>query len=155
VIPKATSLNYMPTLPKGVPNQERALMSIELSSAERATLRWPIWIGVVCDDLEKQRRFYRDSLGLSELQAGDGWVWFDFGGRLLELLARSPLPQYDQRRVTFAFEVDDIHAARADLIRRGVEPVTEVEGGPKSLQYWTYFKDGEGNLFELVQRAVP
>jgi catechol 2,3-dioxygenase-like lactoylglutathione lyase family enzyme len=128
-------------------------MSTESSAAGTVTLRWPIWIGVVCDDLEKQRRFYREILGLSELKAGAGWVWFDFGGRLLELLARRPLPQYDQRAVTFAFEVEDIHAARAALIRRGVESVTGVEGGPESLQYWTYFKDVEGNLFELVQRA--
>jgi catechol 2,3-dioxygenase-like lactoylglutathione lyase family enzyme len=117
-------------------------------------LGWPIWIGVVCEDLEHQRRFYRDVLGLSELKAGEGWVWFDFGGKLLELLAKEPLPQYDQRRVSFAFEVDDIRAARAELIDRGVEPVTDIEGGPESLQYWTYFKDAEGNLFELVQRVT-
>ena len=79
-------------------------------------------------------------------------MWFDFDGKLLELLAKSPLPQYDRRRVSFAFEVDDIHTARAELIERGVEPVTDVEGGPQSLQYWAYFKDAEGNLFELVQR---
>ena len=63
-----------------------------------------------------------------------------------------PRPQYDRRRVSFAFEVDDIHSARAELIDRGVEPVTEIEGGPESLQYWSYFKDAEGNLFEIVQR---
>lgn len=130
-------------------------MSAESSSAPAVSLRWPIWIGVVCDDLQRQRRFYRETLGLAELKAGDGWVWFDFGGRLLELLARAPLAQYDQRRVTFAFEVEDIHAACAQLVRRGVEQVTGVEGGEESLQYWTYFKDAEGNLFELVQRAVP
>jgi catechol 2,3-dioxygenase-like lactoylglutathione lyase family enzyme len=118
-------------------------------------LHWPVWIGIVCEDLEQQRHFYRDVLGLSELQAGDHWVWFDFGGKLLELLAKSPLPQYDRRGVCFAFEVDDFRVARAELIRRGVEPVTEIQGGPESLQYWTYFKDSEGNLFELVQRDSP
>jgi len=44
-------------------------------------LRWPVWIGIVCEDLEQQRHFYRDVLGLSELKAGDHWVWFDFGLR--------------------------------------------------------------------------
>jgi len=56
-------------------------------------------------------------------------VWFDFDGKILELLAKSPLPQYDRRRVSFAFEVDDIHSAGAELIGRGVEAVTEIEGG--------------------------
>ena len=115
-------------------------------------LGWPVWIGVVCEDLGTQRRFYRDVLGLSELKAGEDWVWFDFDGKLLELLAKSPKPQYDRRRVSFAFEVNDIQSARTKLIERGVEPVTGVEGGPESLQYWAYFKDAEGNLFELVQR---
>ena len=118
---------------------------------DRLRLGWPVWIGIVCEDLQTQRRFYRDVLGLSELKAGDNWVWFDFDGKLLELLAKSPLPQYD-RPVSFAFDVDDIRSARENLIARGVEPVTDIEGGPEALQYWTYFRDAEGNLFELVQR---
>ena len=40
------------------------------------------------------------------------------------------------------------------LIDRGVEAITEIEGGPQSRQYWAYFKDAEGNLFELVQRLT-
>ena len=122
------------------------------SRRRRAALRWPVWIGIVCDDLKSQRHFYRDVLGLKELKSGEDFAWFDFDGKLLELLAKSPLPQYDRRRVSFAFEVDDIHSARRELIDRGVEAVTKVEGGPQSRQYWTYLKDAEGNLFELVQR---
>jgi catechol 2,3-dioxygenase-like lactoylglutathione lyase family enzyme len=117
-------------------------------------LKWPVWIGVVCDDLEGQRRFYRDVLGLSEVRAGDGFVWFELENKLFELLARSEKPEYDQRRVSFAFDVDDIRATRAELIARGVEPVTDIEGGPDTRQYWAYFKDAEGNLFEVVQRLV-
>ncbi len=116
-------------------------------------LRWPRWIGVVCEDLQGQRAFYRDVLRLREIEASDDYVMFDVEGRLVELLARSEEPQYDRRRVSVGFEVDDIHAAREELIGRGVEPVTGVEGGPESTQYWAYFRDAEGNLFELVQRA--
>ena len=119
------------------------------------TLGWPVWIGIVCDDLEAQRLFYRDVMGLKELQSGPSYVWFDLDGKLFELLAKSALPQYDQRRVVFAFEVDDIHAARAQLLKKGVEPVTEIDGGPGVGQYWAYFKDAEGNLFEIVQRTTP
>jgi len=115
-------------------------------------LRWPVWIGIVCDDLEVQRHFYREVLGLTELRAGEDFVWFEFDGKVLELLAKAPLPQYERRCVSFGFDVDDILSARAELIDRGGEPVTEIEGGPESLQYWAYFRDAEGNLFELVQR---
>ena len=56
--------------------------------------------------------------------------------------------------MTFAFEVDDIRSTRADLLARGVEAVTDIEGGPDARQYWAYFKDAEDNLFEVVQRLV-
>lgn len=81
-------------------------------------------------------------------------MWFEFGDKLFELLAKTDKPQYDRRGVSFGFEVDDIRATRADLISRGVEPLTEIEGGPDVRQYWAYFKDAEGSLFEVVQRLA-
>ena len=36
-----------------------------------------IWIGIVCDDFEAQRRFYRDVLGLKETRHDSGSAWFD------------------------------------------------------------------------------
>jgi predicted enzyme related to lactoylglutathione lyase len=125
-------------------------------SVGQVNLGWPVWIGVVTDDLEAQRRFYRDVMGLRELEAGDDWVQFDMDGhRLLELLARSDQPQYDARRVQVGFAVDDIRAAAQELEARGVERISEVEGGPDSGQYWCYFRDPEGNVFELAQQLPP
>jgi catechol 2,3-dioxygenase-like lactoylglutathione lyase family enzyme len=119
-------------------------------------LGWPIWIGVVTGDLEAQRRFYRDRLGLREIEEGDDWVQFDMGdGRLLELLARSNDPQYDRPRVQVGFAVADIQAAVRELEDRGVERITDVEGGPDSGQYWCYFRDPEGNVFEIAQKVSP
>jgi catechol 2,3-dioxygenase-like lactoylglutathione lyase family enzyme len=119
-----------------------------------AELRWPNWIGVVAGDLEAQRRFYRDVLGLRELDTGDGWVQFDMGWpNLLEVIQRTHDPQYDRVRHQVGFAVDDIHAARAALIERGVAALTEIEGDPESGGSWCYFTDPEGNVFELSQRT--
>jgi predicted enzyme related to lactoylglutathione lyase len=115
-------------------------------------LRWPIWIGVVADDREGQRHFYRDVLGLKELEAGEGWVQFDLDGRMVELLGRSDDPQYEEPRVQVGFEVADIQEAANELVERGVERISEIEGGPESGQYWCYFRDPEGNVFEVAQR---
>jgi catechol 2,3-dioxygenase-like lactoylglutathione lyase family enzyme len=119
-------------------------------------LEWPVWIGVVADDLEGQRRFYRDVLGLQELEASEEWIEFDFGsGRVLELLARdTEAAQYSRPGYAVGFLVDDIRAAAGDLAARGVEQVSGIEGGPESTQYWCYFRDGEGNLFEIVQKTA-
>jgi catechol-2,3-dioxygenase len=118
-----------------------------------AELRWPNWLGLVVDDLQAQRTFYRDVVGLSELGGGDGWVQFDMGfPNMLELLERTDEPQYDRGRFQPGFAVDDINAARAELVERGIEAVTDIEGGGESQGYWCYFRDPEGNVFEISQR---
>jgi predicted enzyme related to lactoylglutathione lyase len=124
------------------------------SEQEEASLpKWPNWLGVVVDDLEGQRAFYGNVLGLAESDAGEDWVQFDMGGpNLFELLRRSDQPQYDRQRFQPGFAVGDIHAARARLIEHGGEAITEIEGGPRSGGYWCYFRDPEGNVFELSQR---
>jgi len=114
-------------------------------------LDWPVWIGVVCDDFEAQRHFYRDVLGLQEHVTSVDTVWFDFDGRQLELFAKSELPQYARRGVAVGFVVKDIREARRKLLERGVAPVSEIDGAFG--QHWAYFKDADGNLFEIVERG--
>ena len=122
------------------------------SNETAATLRlgWPIWIGIVCDDFEAQRRFYRDVLGFKETRHDSGSAWFDLDGKLLELFPKSSHPQYARRSITVGFVVEEIRAARATLLERHVTPVGEIEHGGR--ESWAYFKDGDGNLFEIVQR---
>jgi len=116
-------------------------------------LRWPNWIGVVASDLEAQRRFYRDVLGLKELDSGEDWVQFDMGWpNVLEILRRTETPQYEQPRYQVGFAVEDIRGVRQRLIEQGVETVTDVEGSPEVGGRWSYFRDPEGNVFEISER---
>lgn len=126
---------------------------MEEGSMETALVRWPFWIGIVTDHLERQRAFYRDVLGLSESYVGADYVQFEVDGNLLELLQRSDAPEYDRPRVQIGFEVADIRAARTRLIDRGTEPITEILGGPESTNYWAYFRDPDGNVFEITERV--
>ena len=116
-------------------------------------LGWPCWVGVVADDLDAQRRFYRDVLGLAEAAAGPGWVQFGFGDAgVLELIQRSAEPQYDQARYQIGYTVDDLASAREELVSRGVQQVTGIEGDAAAGGRWCYFRDGEGNIFEIKER---
>jgi catechol 2,3-dioxygenase-like lactoylglutathione lyase family enzyme len=116
-------------------------------------LGWPRWVGVVAEDLDAQRRFYRDVLGLAEVAAGPGWVQFDFGDAgVLELIQRSTEPQYDQARYQIGYTVADLASARHELVSRGVQPVTEIEGDAATGGRWCYFRDAEGNIFEIKER---
>lgn len=116
-------------------------------------LDWPRWIGVVCEDLESQRQFYVNILGFRETNHGVDWAHFELaGGNLFELIQRDARPQYDRPRYQVGFTVGDIEAARAELITRNVEPIGEIEGNAREGGRWCYFRDPEGNVFELKER---
>ena len=69
-------------------------------------LGWPTWIGVVADDLEKQRRFYRDALGLHEYAAYAA----PNGGRVTLLEAgRATIELADSAQAEF---IDDVEVGR-------------------------------------------
>jgi len=117
----------------------------------RGVLGWPTWIGIVVDNLERQRRFWGDLLGLPEDHSGPDYVDFEMGGgRSFELIERSAEPQYERLRFQVGFEVKDIERTREELIRRGVEPLGEIF--PDVESPWAYFRDPEGNVFEITQR---
>lgn len=112
----------------------------------------PTWVGVVVESLETQRRFWGDLLGLPEGAAGSDFVHFDLGGgRSFELIERSQEPEYDRLRFQVGFSVRDTERARGQLLRRGVEPITDVIRGEASS--WAYFRDAEGNVFEITERV--
>jgi catechol 2,3-dioxygenase-like lactoylglutathione lyase family enzyme len=116
-------------------------------------LQFPRWIGVVCDDYERQREFYRNVLGLREINEGDDWVHYEFGpDRTFELLRRSTVPEYDHARYQVGFVVDDIEMAHRELVERGAEPITKVMVASDGHARWAYFRDPEGNVFEITQR---
>ena len=93
----------------------------------RGSLGWPTWVGVVVEDLDAQRRFWGQLLGEPDSDAGPDYVQFDMDdGRSFELIERSSEPEYDRVRFQVGFEVDDIHSVRDELIKRGVEPITEI-----------------------------
>lgn len=116
-------------------------------------LRWPTWIGVVAESLNVQRRFYRDTLGFNEVEGSHEWVQLGLpGGGLFEIVQRDGSPQYDARRYQVGFTVEDIRAARIELIRRGVKPISDIQGEESdSENLWCYFRDAERNVFEITQ----
>jgi predicted enzyme related to lactoylglutathione lyase len=78
-------------------------------------------------------------------------VDFELGdGRSLELINQSDSPEYDGLRFQVGFEVEDIERARDELIERGVEAISPIYTDETSP--WAYFRDPEGNVFEIKQR---
>ena len=111
---------------------------------------WPTWVGVVVDDLERMAAFY-ELLGVPRSEGDAELVQLDFDGRTFEILQRSEEPQYDRRRFQVGFDVTDIETAREALVAAGAEPISEIVGGDNR---WAYFRDPEGNVFEITQRQA-
>jgi catechol 2,3-dioxygenase-like lactoylglutathione lyase family enzyme len=116
-------------------------------------LQFPRWIGVVCADFDRQRAFYREVLGLREVDGDDDWAQYDMGpGVTFELLRQSSDPEYDRPRYQVGFVVEDIRQARDELLARGAEAVTGIKEASDGTSSWAYFRDPEGLVFEITQR---
>jgi catechol 2,3-dioxygenase-like lactoylglutathione lyase family enzyme len=102
------------------------------------------------DDLEAARRFYRDTLGLTEL-----WIWndvacgYDVGVTLIIEATDGKHPEEVGRFAGLSLDVDDIDAEHQRLSAAGVQfthpPTRQPWGGTLA-----HFKDPAGNVLTLV-----
>jgi len=139
--------------------------------------------GITVRDLDASVCFYHDLLGLEistepspwfdgpELGRGVGvpgaalrQVCLRLGDTMLELLEYRTPPSDTQRPLLshcvgashLAFQVDDIHAAKAELERKGIQfysDVNVVDEGVLAGWRWVYFADPDGYPLELVENA--
>jgi predicted enzyme related to lactoylglutathione lyase len=116
-------------------------------------LGWPIWAGIVVDDLVTARRFYRDALGFAETAAGEDWAQLEVDGNQIELLLRSTLPPDTPAGYQMSFGVADLEAARAALLEAGVTARGGIETSSDGRHRWCEFVDPEGNVFGVTQRS--
>jgi catechol 2,3-dioxygenase-like lactoylglutathione lyase family enzyme len=114
------------------------------------------WVGVRADGYDAMVGFLRDVLGLqvafeedatAELSlANDDRVQvFGPGHRYYELFGAcggGPVP---------LFEVDDLEAARAELVAAGIEVIGEIERDGS--WQWLNFRGPDGKLYELASRT--
>jgi catechol 2,3-dioxygenase-like lactoylglutathione lyase family enzyme len=113
------------------------------------------WVGVRTDTYEEMVGFLRDALGLPVAFEEDATAEFSLanddrvqvfgpGHRYYELFDAAgggPVP---------LFEVDDLRAARAELVAAGVEVIGEIERDAS--WEWLTLRGPDGNLYELAGR---
>ncbi len=108
-------------------------------------------------DADRAEAFYRDLLRLTHVFRFGDLVFFDCGGTRLYIQATST-ERWRPSSILY-FLVDDIRAARDELVSRGVrfkdEPrviyTDEVTG---SEEWMTFFEDSEGNTLALMSRVA-
>jgi predicted enzyme related to lactoylglutathione lyase len=119
-------------------------------------------VAVVVHDLDRAVGFYRDTLGMTFLfQAPPGLAFFDLSGvRLMLDKPSEPLPSGVGTSILY-YGVDDIQAAHATLVGRGVTfeeaPHRIASLGDRDI-WMGAFRDSEGNVCALmseVRQSAP
>ncbi|MBA2714077.1 MAG: VOC family protein [Rubrobacteraceae bacterium] len=98
-------------------------------------------------DMERARRFYEETLGLSIEAEVEGTIRYKCGGGTGLALYERPMEATD--RTVAAFEVEDIEREVEDLRGRGVE-VEGIITLPSGLKRG-FFKDPDGNVIGMRQ----
>ena len=106
------------------------------------------WVGVATDDFERSLRFFRDVLGLEPWVRGEEQASLKTAsGQQLEIVGRDEREKDLTASPVIAFEVDDLDAAREDLLSAGIELIGDV--GRWNGFAWQYFRSPDGHIFEI------
>jgi methylmalonyl-CoA/ethylmalonyl-CoA epimerase len=104
-------------------------------------------------DIERATAFYADTLQVPLLFRAGQMSFFNCGGLRL-MLSTPERPEFDHPGSVLYFKVDEIAAAHAELVRRGVA----FEGEPHRIarmpdhELWmAFFRDSEGNTLALME----
>ena len=109
---------------------------------------------VIITDVERSRRFYRDVLGLKEINKPRTFdfvvLWFDLGNMHIHLLLKEDPDTVSPRH--FALRVADAAKARAYFREQGVA-IQETTLIPSADRFFIH--DPDGNRIEIIQWLRP
>ena len=117
-------------------------------------LRTLDYVVLLCENLERMRAFYHETLGFSIERDWEDWIELRAGAVLLTLRRRGrPYDgpkQRDAAGVQLAFRVEpgEVEACHNELLDRQVqilEPPRDQDYGHRTL----FFRDPEGNILEI------
>jgi methylmalonyl-CoA/ethylmalonyl-CoA epimerase len=109
-------------------------------------------ISIRVHDVERAVEFYRDGLGL-EFLFDAGPLAFLMCGDVRLMLAKPESEEFDHPSSTLYFRVDDINAARDELLERGVPFDDEphlIAKMPDHELWMAFFRDPDRNVHGLM-----
>ena len=127
------------------------------------------FLGVRTNEFVAMTAFVRDVLGLQPGHRDDGWAVFQLESGDRDLVEVYRTGGYDERLLpalatgpTVAFAVDDLVAARDELVAAGIEIVADVVWADEAFddpEYagfgWLFFRAPDGNVYALQQDHAP
>jgi catechol 2,3-dioxygenase-like lactoylglutathione lyase family enzyme len=112
-------------------------------------------VALITSNFEQMRAFYTETLGLPVVGAfaGGAIIFLQAGPTTIELIGRATYAPAVGSWDHFAFQVEDVDAAYAELKALGVPFHVEPKSVPDPLPEAriAFFKDPDGNILELFQ----
>lgn len=127
------------------------------------------FLGVQTENFEAMTGFVRDVLGLPSAHLDGGWAVFQLESGDRDFMEVYHPAQYDERLLpaaasgpTVAFAVDDLLAARSELVAAGIEIVADVVWAAEAFDDprldgygWLFFRAPDRNVYALQQERAP
>jgi len=127
------------------------------------------FVGAKTERLDAMADFVGDVLGLAPRHRDDGWAVFQLESGNRDFFEVFRPGQYDVRLMPseagglmISFEVDDLDAARAELIAAGIEIVADTVWaaeafGNRQLEGfgWFFFRAPDGIIYAMQQGSAP
>jgi catechol 2,3-dioxygenase-like lactoylglutathione lyase family enzyme len=114
-------------------------------------------VTLIVADLRRSLTFYRDRLGLTEIDSGIGHAVVASGNARILLRQVTDTRPVDRRVVHLNLEVDDVHEAYERLRREGVDfmhPPRVVNQGEQLEQWAATLRDPDGHAIALTRWEV-
>jgi predicted enzyme related to lactoylglutathione lyase len=109
------------------------------------------FVSVPVQDMERAKKFYAETLGISSSGLDSAWPEFETGNVSLYLVDPSALGQeFKPHSSAIALRVPDVAAAREQLESAGVEFEGDILD--TGVCHMAFFKDPEGNALMLHRR---
>ena len=127
------------------------------------------FVGMKTERFDAMTTFVRDVLGLAAGHKDDGWAVFQLESGDRDLLEVYRPGGYDERLlpavaagVTVAFAVDDLRAAREELVAAGIEIVADTVWAAEAFADpalegfgWLFFRAPDGSVYAMQQDHAP
>jgi predicted enzyme related to lactoylglutathione lyase len=109
------------------------------------------FVSVPVQDMERAKRFYSETLGISSPNIGERWPEFETGNVSLYLVEPARIgAEFSHHGSHIALRVADVAEARSRLEAAGVE--FDGETLDTGVCHMAFFRDSEGNALMLHRR---
>ena len=112
------------------------------------------FVSVPVQDMERAKRFYRDTLGMQSPNWDSPWPEIESGNVSLYLVDPTAWGgEFSPHTAHIALRVPDVEQARAKLEEAGIE--FQGETRDSGVCHMAFFGDSEGNSLMLHRRYAP